>query len=74
MEGRQCWLDGYFWELEPFGGVEVQDVNGAPTVHQCLGQPVVGHLWPDHQVDSPWILNSWRVVLATLGDALFRPV
>lgn len=33
MEGRQCWLDGCFWELEPFERVEVQDIDGSPTVH-----------------------------------------
>src|SRR3954462_12436749 len=44
------------------------------AVHQCLGEPVVSHLGLDHQGDSAWVLDSWRVVLAAPSDWLLRPV
>src|SRR4051812_19667012 len=45
-----------------------------PPSINVLGEPVVSHLGLDHQGDSAWVLDSWRVVLAAPSDWLLRPV
>src|SRR4051794_11074339 len=74
MEGAVGWLDDRLREAESSEGIEVHDVDGAPAVHQCLGKPVIAHLWSHDEGGPPGVLDPAGVVFADPADWLLGPV
>src|SRR4051812_31826034 len=74
MKGAVRWLDDRLWEAESSEGVEVHDVDGAPAVHQCLGEPVVAYFWSHDEGAPPGVLDPTGVVFAAPADWLLGPI
>src|SRR3954451_19305408 len=74
MEGAVRGLDDRLWEAESSEGVEVHDVDGAPAVHQCFGEPVVAYFWLYDEGAPPGVLDPVGVVFAAPADWLLGPV
>src|SRR3954462_164857 len=74
MEGAVGWLDDRLWEADSIEGIEGHDVDGAPPVHQFLGEPVIAHLWPHDEGAPPGVLDPAGVVFAAPADWLLGPV
>src|SRR3954452_5617694 len=62
------------WQAESSEGVEVHDVDGTPAVHQCLGEPVIAHLWSHDEGAPPGVLDPAGVVFAGPAYWLLGPV
>src|SRR4051794_36446418 len=74
MKGAVQWLDDRLWESESSEGVEVHDVDGAPAVIQCFGEPIVAYFWSHDEGTPPGVFDPAGVVLATPADWLLGPV
>src|SRR3954453_12827853 len=74
MKGAVGWLDDRLGEAESGEGVEVHDVDGAPAVHQCFGEPIVAYLWSHDEGAPPRVFDLTGVVFATPADWLLGPV
>src|SRR4051812_13534348 len=74
MKGAVRWLDDRLWEAESSEGVEVHDVDGAPAVHQCFGEPIVAYFWSHDEGAPPGVFDPAGVVFAAPADWLLGPV
>src|SRR3954468_8647807 len=74
MKGAVRWLDDRLWEAESSEGVDVHDVDGAPAVHQCFGEPIVAYFRSHDEGTPPGVFNPAGVVFAAPSDWLFGPV
>src|SRR3954471_8642308 len=74
MKGAVQWLDGQLWKAKSSEGVEVHDVDGAPAVHQCFGEPIVAFFWSHDEGTPPGVFDPAGVVFAAPADWLLGPV
>src|SRR3954447_17241632 len=74
MEGAVRGLDDRLWEAELSEGVEVHDVDGAPAVHQCFGEPIVAYFRSHNEGAPPGVFDPAGVVFAAPADWLLGPV
>src|SRR3954469_8517398 len=74
MKGAVRWLDDRLWEAESSEGVEIHDVDGAPAIHQCFGEPVVTYFWSHDEGAPPGVFDPAGVVFVAPADWLLGPV
>src|SRR3954468_14832385 len=74
MKGAVRWLDDRLWEAESGESVEVHNVDGAPAVHQCFGEPIVAYFWSHDEGAPPGVFDPAGVVFAAPADWLLGPV
>lgn len=61
-------------DFHPIEGVDIEDLELAPSVHQYLGEPDVVDEGVQNQWESTWLGDLLRVVGWSKDDLGFRPL